>query len=82
MFRAARTATDAGDDQPLDALILAMRDSQLGNPGLDQLVGRVLQSALEQRRNRQGTHANPSQSTEDRPPIPSAGSQRLSQQAC
>jgi hypothetical protein len=82
MFRAARTATDVGDDQPLDALILAMRDSQLGNPGLDQLVGRVLRSAIEQRRNRQGTHANFSQSTEERPPIPSAGSQRLSQHAC
>ena len=71
MFREVRTATNSDRDQPLDALIMAVRDGQLDNQGLDQLVGRVLRSAIEQRRNRQPLHADGSPQADQRPiPLP------------
>ena len=80
MFREVRSATNSDPDQPLDALILAMRDGELDNPGLDQLVGRVLRSAIEQRRNRQALRPDGSPPPEERP-IPLAPPRRVTREA-
>ena len=53
MVRAVQSATAAAGDSALDAVILAIRDAQPSEPGLDRLVRRVLRSALEQRQARQ-----------------------------
>jgi len=55
MFCAVRTATAAGGDAPLDAVLVAIRDGEPGESGPDALVRRVLRSALEQRQARQAT---------------------------
>ena len=70
MFREARTAMDTGREPPLDAVILAVRATHVGSPGLDQLVCRVLRSAVEQRRNRRPMVGEALPSTDERPVRP------------
>ena len=70
MFREARTAMDTGREPPLDAVILAVRATHVGSPGLDQLVCRVLRSAVEQRRNRRPLVGEAVLSTDERPVRP------------
>jgi hypothetical protein len=53
MSRAVRTATPAGADRPMHALLHALRDRNSCEPGLERLTRRVLRSALEQRQARQ-----------------------------
>src|SRR6478672_348490 len=65
MFREARTAMDTGREPPLDAVILAVRATHVGSPGLDQLVCRVLRSAVKQRRNRRPTVGEALPSTDE-----------------
>jgi hypothetical protein len=57
MSRAVQTATAANGDTPLDALLLAVRDGQPGEPGPESLARRALEAALEQRRARQAREA-------------------------
>ena len=57
MSQAVRRATAQVDHPPLDALVLAVRDGQPEEPGLDRLVRRVLRAALEQRQARQARQA-------------------------
>jgi hypothetical protein len=70
MFREARTAMDTSREPPLDAVILAVRATHVGSPGLDQLVCRVLRSAVEQRRNRRPLVGEAVLSTDERPVRP------------
>ena len=57
MSQAVRRATAAAGDSPLKALVLAVRDTQPGEPGLERLIRRVLRSALEQRQARKAREA-------------------------
>ena len=57
MSQAVRSATAAAGDSPLKALVLAVRDTQPGEPGLERLIRRVLRSALEQRQARKAREA-------------------------
>ena len=81
MFREARAALDTRGESPLDALILAARTTHVGSPGLDQMVCRVLRSAVEQRRNRRPMPGDPSHSIDERPIRP-ALSKPPSERAC
>ena len=82
MFRGARTVMDTGDDTPLDALILAARTTQVGGPGLDQPVCRVLRSAVEQRRNRRSMPGDDVLHSTDVRPIRPADLPPRSERAC
>jgi hypothetical protein len=70
MFREARTAMETGREPPMDAVILAVRATHVGSPGLDQLVCRALRSAVEQRRNRRPLVGEAVLSTDERPVRP------------